>query len=148
MKLSLFLLQALDEIASGVDTNNTVEDKDEGADSDMSRKFGSRKYGALRTSPNEQVSGKDLSQESVSSSLANDANDSHSTSSAPSSALASKWESMMHGYKSLRSNIDSSRFFPLGVQGTTISSHSSFESLDEIFERLKHPPSEHRENSD
>lgn len=140
---------ALDDMASGLDTDSTVKDKNEGTDSGMSRKLGSRKYEALRTNPKEQVSGKDLSQEGVSPSLENDADDSPGIiSSAPSSALASKWESMMCGFKSLRSNIDSSGFLPLGLRGTTLSSHASFESLDEIFERLKHPPSEHRETSD
>ncbi|TKY59475.1 LMBR1 domain-containing protein A [Spatholobus suberectus] len=134
---------ALVESATGSDTTNMVEEKKEGTQNDMNGKTGSRKYAALRTNLNEEVSSKDLTQERVSSSLTSDVNDSQNTSSAPSSVLASKWESMMHGFKSLRSNIDSNRFLPLSnAQGSTLNSNSSFESLDEIFERLKHPPSE------
>ncbi|KAG4958556.1 hypothetical protein JHK87_035189 [Glycine soja] len=81
--------------------------------------------------------------ERVSSSLTSDVNDSPNTSAAPSSVLASKWESMMHGFKILRSNIDSKGFLPLSnAQGSTLNSKSSSESLDDIFERLKRPPSE------
>lgn len=139
----------LDESATGLGTTNIVEDQNESTESDMSRKFGGRNYAALKTNLNEQVSSKDLTQERVSSSLTNDVNDSQNTSSAPSSSLASKWETMMHGFHSLRSNIDSTRFLPLGnVQGTTHKSHSSIESLDEIFERLKHPRSQYRDSGD
>ncbi|KAL2585925.1 hypothetical protein AAZV13_13G022800 [Glycine max] len=100
-------------------------------------------YAALWTNFNEEVSGKDLTQERVSSSLTSDVNDSPNTSAAPSSVLASKWESMMHGFKILRSNIDSKGFLPLSnAQGSTLNSKSSSESLDDIFERLKRPPSE------
>ncbi|KHN01280.1 hypothetical protein glysoja_047138 [Glycine soja] len=96
-------------------TTNKVEEKNEGIQNDMSRKIGS-KY---------------------------DVNDSPNTSAAPSSVLASKWESMMHGFKILRSNIDSKGFLPLSnAQGSTLNSKSSSESLDDIFERLKRPPSE------
>lgn len=84
--LPLFLLQALNESA----TTNIVEEKNEGTQKDMSRKIGSKKYAALRTNFNEEVSSKDLTQERVSSSLTSDANDSQNTSSAPSSTLASK----------------------------------------------------------
>ncbi|KAG5014990.1 hypothetical protein JHK82_020681 [Glycine max] len=130
-------------------TTNIVEEKNEGTQKDMSRKIGSKKYAALRTNFNEEVSSKDLTQERVSSSLTSDANDSQNTSSAPSSALASKWESMMHGFKSLRSNIDSKGFLPLSnAQGSTLNSKSSSESLDDIFERLKRPPSEYRDSGD
>ncbi|XP_061355524.1 uncharacterized protein LOC133300051 [Gastrolobium bilobum] len=137
----------LDESARELNTTNIVEAKNEGTNSDISRKIGSKKYAALRTDLNERVSSKDSSLERVSSSLTNDVNDSEDINSAPSSALASKWESMMHGFRSLRSNIDSKRFFPLdNVQESTLKSHSSFESLDEIFERLKHPPSDYRDS--
>ncbi|XP_012572400.1 uncharacterized protein [Cicer arietinum] len=142
--------KALDESAGEEKTTTiTVEAKNEETQSDMSRKIGGRKYAALRTNLNEEVSSKDLTQERESSSLTNDANDSHQDIiSAPSSALSSKWESMMHGLKNLKSNIDSNRFLPLSNSAHHISSlnaHSSFESLDEIFERLKRPPSEHRD---
>ncbi|KAL2343819.1 hypothetical protein Fmac_005104 [Flemingia macrophylla] len=141
--------QALDEKATRSDTINIVEEKNEGTKNDMSRKFGSKKYSALRTNLNEEVSSYDLTQERVSSSLSSDVNDSQNTSSTSSSVLASKWDSMMHGFKSLRSNIDSKGFLPLSnAHGSTLNSKSSFESLDDIFERLKRPPSEYRDSED
>ncbi|XP_027345490.1 LMBR1 domain-containing protein 2 homolog A-like [Abrus precatorius] len=139
----------LDESGTGHNNINIVEDKDEGAKIDMSRKFGSKKYTSLRTNLNEEVSSKDLTQGRVSSPFTSDVNDSQNTSSAPSSILASKWESMMHGFRNLRSNIDSKRFLPLGnAQEPTQNSNTSSESLDDIFERLKHPPSEYRDSGD
>ncbi|XP_047163131.1 LMBR1 domain-containing protein 2 homolog A-like isoform X1 [Vigna umbellata] len=132
------------------DTTNILGEESE--DYERSRKFGNRKYAALRTNLNEEVSRKDLTQEGVSSSFTSDGNDSQSTSSAPSSSssvLASRWESMMHGFKSLRSNIDSKRFIPISnAPESILNSKSSSDSLDEIFERLKHPPPEYRDSHD
>ncbi|MED6106576.1 hypothetical protein PIB30_005560 [Stylosanthes scabra] len=135
--------EALDETPGGVDTAKTAEDKNNegGGEGDRSRKFGGRKYGALRTHSIEQLAGGiDLSEEKVSSSMGNDNNnnnDSDKTSSGNLSALSSKWDSMASQFRSLRSNMESNKFIPLTAQGTTLSSHSSFESFDEI---LKHPP--------
>lgn len=146
--------QVVDESVSRHNTTNMAEDKNEGTQSDMTRKMGSRKYAALRTNLNEEVSSSnDMTQERVPSSLTkNDGNDSREDISPapPSSALSSKWESMMHGFRSLRSNIDSKRFLPLGNSSQTSAqnSRSSFESLDEIFERLKRPPSEYRDSGE
>ncbi|XP_029128499.1 LMBR1 domain-containing protein 2 homolog A isoform X2 [Cajanus cajan] len=141
--------KGLNERATGSDTIDIVEEKNEGTKNEMSKKFGSRKYSALRTNLNEEVSSSDLTQESVSSSLASDSNNSQNTSSASSSVLASKWESMMHGFKGLRSKVDSKGFLPLSnAHGSTPNSNSSFESLDDIFERLKRPPSEYRDSGD
>ncbi|XP_022641948.1 uncharacterized protein LOC111242534 [Vigna radiata var. radiata] len=133
------------------DTSNILGVESE--DYDRSRKFGNRKYAALRTNLNEEVSRKDLTQEGVSSSFTSDGNHSQSTSSAPSSSsssvLASRWESMMHGFKSLRSNIDSKRFIPISnAPESILNSKPSSDSLDEIFERLKHPPPEYRDSHD
>ncbi|BAT73940.1 hypothetical protein VIGAN_01151000 [Vigna angularis var. angularis] len=134
------------------DTTNILGEESE--DYERSRKFGNRKYAALRTNLNEEVSRKDLTQEGVSSSFTSDGNDSQSTSSAPSSSssssvLASRWESMMHGFKSLRSNIDSKIFIPISnAPESILNSKSSSDSLDEIFERLKHPPPEYRDSHD
>lgn len=138
--LRVFFLQDLNESA----TTSTVEEENEG--NDLSRKFGSRKYAALRTNFNEEVSRKDLTQEGVSSSFTSNDTDSQNTSSAPSSSVsASRWESMMHGFKSLRSKIDSKRFLPIAnAHESIINTKSSSDSLDEIFERLKHPPPEYR----
>jgi len=125
--------------------------EEENEANDLSRKFGSRKYAALRTNLNEEVSRKDLTQEGVSSSFSSNGNDSqNTTSSAPSSSvLASSWESMMHGFQSLRSNIDSKRFLPLANTHQSIKiSDSPSDSLDEIFERIKRPPPEYRDSGD
>ncbi|KAI5386010.1 uncharacterized protein LOC127101390 isoform X1 [Lathyrus oleraceus] len=142
---------ALDESTSGEDkTSAIVETKNEENHSDTSKRIGGRKYSALRTNPNEEGSSKDLVQERESSPLTNDANVSLQdvSSAAPSSVVATKWESMMNGIKSLKSNIDSKRFLPLSnsTQTSYLNSQSSFESLDDIFERLKRPPSEHRDS--
>ncbi|XP_058731427.1 uncharacterized protein LOC131603172 isoform X2 [Vicia villosa] len=141
--------KALDESTSGEEkTSIMVEAKNEENQIDMSKRIGGRKYSALRTNPNEEGSSKDFAPERESSSLTNDANDSlQDISSAPSSVVATKWESMVNGFKSLKSNIDSKRFLPLSnsTQTSYLNSQSSFESLDDIFERLKRPPSEHRD---
>ncbi|KAK7400342.1 hypothetical protein VNO78_11548 [Psophocarpus tetragonolobus] len=136
---------ALNEIP----TTNIMEEENESTQYDMSRKISSKKYTALRVNHNEEISSKDWTHERVSSSLTGDVNDSHDISSASSSVLASKWESMMHGFKSFRSNIDSKKFLPLANsqgQGSTLNIKSSSESLDEIFERLKRPPSDYRDS--
>jgi len=141
----MILSQALDEsVASEDKTTIIVETKNEEAD--MSRKVGGRKYSALRTNLNEEGSSKDFTLERDSSSLTNDSLP--DTSSAPSSVIASKWESMMHGFKNLKSNIDSNKFLPLSnnTYTSSLNSTSSFESLDDIFERLKRPPSEHKDS--
>jgi len=141
----MILSQALDEsVASEDKTTIMVETKNEEAD--MSRKIGGRKYSALRTNLNEEGSSKDFTPERNSSSLTNDSHP--DTSSAPSSSIASKWESMMHGFKNLKSNIDSNKFLPLtnNTYTSSLNSTSSFESLDDIFERLKRPPSEHKDS--
>lgn len=142
---------ALDESTSGEDkTSAIVETKNEENHSDTSKRIGGRKYSALRTNPNEEGSSKDFVQERESSPLTNDANVSLQdvSSAAPSSVVATKWESMMNGIKSLKSNIDSKRFLPLSnsTQTSYLNSQSSFESLDDIFERLKRPPSEHKDS--
>lgn len=141
----MILSQALDEsVASEDKTIIMVETKNEEAD--MSRKIGGRKYSALRTNLNEEGSSKDFTLEINSSSLPNDSHE--NTSSAPSSVIASKWESMMDGIKNLKSNIDSNRFLPLSNSAYTssLNSTSSFESLDDIFDRLKRPPSEQKDS--
>ncbi|KAK7319451.1 hypothetical protein RJT34_04172 [Clitoria ternatea] len=139
----------LDDSATIGNTVNMVKNKNGDTQNDTSKKFGSRKYTALRTNLNEEVSNEDMTQGRVSSSMTSDVSDSQSTSSASSSVLASKWESMVHGFKSLRSNIDSKRFLPLSnAQGSTLHKKTSSESLDDIFERLKHPPPEYRDSGD
>ncbi|KAK2437305.1 LMBR1 domain-containing protein A [Trifolium repens] len=142
--------KALDESTADEDkTIIMVEAKNEETRNDMSRKIGGRKYSALRsTNLNEEGSSKDFSLEKDSSSMTNDSHQDISLAPAPASVLASKWESMMHGFKNLQSNIDSNRFLPLSnsTHTSSINSTSSFESLDDIFERLRRPPSEPRDS--
>ena len=115
---------------------------DKGSNIDMSRKHGSKKYAALKAKSNEQTSDEQLNQKRDTS-MRND------SENLPSSGVASRWESMKSGFNILRSNIGSRSFLPLNndAQGTTLNSQSS-ESLDEIFERLKNPPSEYRNHGD
>jgi hypothetical protein len=146
----MILSQALDESTADEDkTIIMVEAKNEESRNDMSRKIGGRKYSALRsTNLNEEGSSKDFTLEKDSSSMTNDSHQDISLAPAPASVLASKWESMMHGFKNLKSNIDSNRFLPLSnsTHTSSINSTSSFESLDDIFERLRRPPSEPRDS--
>eukprot|EP00262_Sarcandra_glabra_P002772 TRINITY_DN13167_c0_g2_i1.p1 TRINITY_DN13167_c0_g2~~TRINITY_DN13167_c0_g2_i1.p1 ORF type:complete len:592 (-),score=99.56 TRINITY_DN13167_c0_g2_i1:326-1990(-) len=67
-----------------------------------------------------------------------------------SSGLASTWASMKSGFQSFKVNIGAKRFLPLRqVQETSLSSRaSSSESLDEIFQRLKHRSPNKDQNGD
>ncbi|KAG8642841.1 hypothetical protein MANES_12G130000v8 [Manihot esculenta] len=66
------------------------------------------------------------------------------------SGLAIKWESMKNGFQRFKANIGAKRFLPLRhIQETKlVSRNSSFEPLDEIFQRLKQPSNDHGSNSD
>ncbi|KAL6993178.1 hypothetical protein U1Q18_011296 [Sarracenia purpurea var. burkii] len=70
-------------------------------------------------------------------------------SESPNSGLASKWASLKSGFQSFKSNMEAKKFLPVRqVQDTKLLSRgSSSESLDEIFQRLKRPSLEHRNNS-
>ncbi|XP_073125544.1 uncharacterized protein [Henckelia pumila] len=61
----------------------------------------------------------------------------------PSAGIASTWESLKTGFRSLKSNIEAKRFIPLRQVQDSHDSVSSSESLDEIFERLKLPTVDH-----
>lgn len=65
-----------------------------------------------------------------------------STMDGPSSRLSSTWESMKSGFQNLKTNMGAKKFLPLRqVPEASVSSQdSSSESLDEIFQRLKHRP--------
>ncbi|KAK4271227.1 hypothetical protein QN277_019950 [Acacia crassicarpa] len=105
-------------------------DEDEVIQSDKSKIFESRKYVALREKVNEEEVGID-----------------YSTNDTPTlQRIASRWESMKSGISSLRPN----RFLPLtttqdhhylGGNNNGVVSQFSSGSLDEIFEKLKHPSS-------
>ncbi|GAU45308.1 hypothetical protein TSUD_300370 [Trifolium subterraneum] len=65
---------------------------------------------------------------------------SRNSAGAPSSGLASTWQTMKTGFQSFKSNIGAKKFLPIRqIQENTISRGSSSESLDEIFQRLKQP---------
>ncbi|KAI5661375.1 hypothetical protein M9H77_20698 [Catharanthus roseus] len=62
-----------------------------------------------------------------------------------SSKLASTWESVKIGFRNFKSNMEAKNFIPIRqAQDTKPSSKDSSESLDEIFERIKRPTSDHR----
>ncbi|KAK4584122.1 hypothetical protein RGQ29_022027 [Quercus rubra] len=68
----------------------------------------------------------------------------------PSSGLASTWASMKTGFQSFKTNIGAKKFIPLRQTQETklVSRDSSSESLDEIFQRLKRPSTDHRSSGD
>ncbi|XP_054800277.1 uncharacterized protein LOC129304592 isoform X2 [Prosopis cineraria] len=110
-------------------------DDDEVIRSDKSRNLGSQKYIALRAnSMNEEVA------------INNGTNDSINNISSPTlQRIVSRWETIKTRLSSLRPN----RFLALtsthvhNQGGNNAASHSSNDSLDEIFERIKHPPSQY-----
>ncbi|CAJ2667885.1 LMBR1 domain-containing protein 2 homolog A-like isoform X1 [Trifolium pratense] len=65
---------------------------------------------------------------------------SRNSAGAPSSGLASTWQTMKTGFQSFKSNIGAKKFLPIRqTEENTVSRVSSSESLDEIFQRLKQP---------
>lgn len=67
-------------------------------------------------------------------------------------ALASRWASMKAGFQTFKANMEAKKFLPLRqqVQETQLFHHreSSSESLDQIFQRLKTPSTDHEQLSD
>lgn len=59
----------------------------------------------------------------------------------PSSRLASTWGTMKSKFQSFKANVEAKKFLPLRQiqESKPMSNHSSSESLDEIFHRLKRP---------
>ncbi|KAA8546769.1 hypothetical protein F0562_003198 [Nyssa sinensis] len=112
----------------------------------------SNKYAAIREQSRQASKTKPV--ENIASAKVSllDAGNSQSgnTVGVPSSGLASKWASMKSGFQSFKANIGAKNFLPLRqVQETKLlSRESSSESLDEIFQRLKQPASEHGNYSD
>lgn len=66
--------------------------------------------------------------------------------------LASRWASMKAGFQTFKANMEAKKFLPLRqqVQETQPFHHreSSSESLDQIFQRLKRPSTDHEQLSD
>lgn len=106
-----------------------------------SREAISSKYAAIRGQGG-SLSKLKTEEKNVSSYSALDEGSSNSRNSAgaPSSGLASTWQTMKTGFQSFKSNIGAKKFLPLRqTQENTVSRGSSSESLDEIFQRLKQP---------
>lgn len=116
---------------------------------DTSREAISRKYAARREQQSRQASNmnstdKEIAPLMVSSS---DAGNSQNPMAGPS-VLASRWESMKVGFQRVKS-IGAKKFLPLGQiqEMKHVTRVSSSESLDEIFQRLKRPTVDKRENT-
>lgn len=119
-----------------------------------SREAISNKYAAMRELSRQALSTKPVEQNIASTkvSLLDTGKSSDDTTGGPSSALASKWESMKTSFQSFRANMGSKRFLPLHQnQDTKLVSRadsSDSESLDEIFQRLKRPSSQQENYAD
>lgn len=135
MYLPLYIQEEREDITEATQNKNNGKqrltgDEDEVIRSDKSKIFESRKYVALRANVNEEEVGIN-----------------YSTNDTPTlQRIASRWESMKSGISSLRPN----RFLPLtttqdhhylGGNNNGAASQFSSGSLDEIFEKLKHPSS-------
>lgn len=115
----------------------------------------SNKYAAIREQNRQTSSSRSAenTKSSVKVSLLNSGSSNCTTNEteAQSSRLSSTWQTMKTGFQSFRAEIGSKKFLPLKqAQEMTNVSHdsSSSESLDEIFQRLNHPPVEHVTFSD
>ncbi|KAK7311116.1 hypothetical protein RJT34_09035 [Clitoria ternatea] len=65
-------------------------------------------------------------------------NSSNSAGLPPSSGLATTWQTMKTGFQTFKANMGAKKFLPLRqIQENEVSSVSSSESLDEIFQKLK-----------
>ena len=74
---------------------------------------------------------------------------SNNTTGGPSSGLTSTLETMKSGFQNFKARIGSKKFLPIRqLQENKVSLDSSSESLDEIFQRLKRPSSEHATSND
>lgn len=66
-------------------------------------------------------------------------------------ALVSRWASMKAGFQTFKANIEAKKFLPLRQQAPETKlfhRESSSESLDQIFQRLKRPSTDHEQLSD
>ena len=129
--------------------------KEEARRHSSSKEAISNKYAAIREhsrqkgSSNIEPAGKNIASAKVSLLDAGNLRSGNMTGG-PSSGLTSTWESMKTGFQSFKVNIGAKKFLPMRqVQETKLVSRvSSSESLDEIFQRLKRPSTDHGSSSD
>jgi hypothetical protein len=108
-----------------------------------SREAISNKYAAIRGQGGPLSKLKAEEKNAASYSVLDEGNTTNSRNSAgaPSSGLASTWQTMKTGFQSFKSNIGAKKFLPIRQiqEENTVSRVSSSESLDDIFQRLKQP---------
>jgi hypothetical protein len=108
-----------------------------------SREAISNKYAAIRGQGGPLSKFKAEEKNVASYSVLDEGNTTNSRNSAgaPSSGLASTWQTMKTGFQSFKSNIGAKKFLPIRQiqEENTVSRVSSSESLDDIFQRLKQP---------
>lgn len=129
--------------------------KEEARRHSSSKEAISNKYAAIREhsrqkgSSNIEPAGKNIASAKVSLLDAGNLRSGNMTGG-PSSGLTSTWESMKTGFQSFKVNIGAKKFLPMRqIQETKLVSRvSSSESLDEIFQRLKRPSTDHGSSSD
>lgn len=111
-------------------------------DTSRSREAITKKYAVVREQgrPASKLKSEEKNAASADS-LSDEGNTNSSNSSGGSSSgLTSTWQSMKTGFQSFKVNIGAKKFLPLRqIQENTGSSHSSSESLDDIFQKLKRP---------
>lgn len=107
---------------------------------DSSREGISRKHAAIRGHQIKEERDSSLKEKNSNSEPLHDSENSQNIKIQPSSGLSSTWQSVKMGFQNFKSNIEAKKFIPLRqVQDMEHSRHSSSESLDEIFERIKRP---------
>ncbi|KAM7276825.1 hypothetical protein ACFE04_018691 [Oxalis oulophora] len=116
-----------------------------------SREALSNKYAAIREQQTRQATNTRPIEKNIASTkvslLDADKTNLNNSAAGPSSGLVSTWQSMKTGFQSFKTNIGAKKFIPLRQNPeTTLVSHTSSESLDEIFQRLKRPSGEHGDN--
>ncbi|KAH1196442.1 hypothetical protein AAZX31_18G014700 [Glycine max] len=130
-------------------TSNLITDEINGRlsktskeDTSRSREAITKKYAVVREQgrPASKLKSEEKNAASADS-LSDEGNTNSSNSSGGSSSgLTSTWQSMKTGFQSFKVNIGAKKFLPLRqIQENTGSSHSSSESLDDIFQKLKRP---------
>lgn len=141
-------------VNDGMKGSTSKPSKEDARKYSTSREAISNKYAAMRELSRQTLNMKPVEQNIASTkvSLLDTGKSSDDTTGGPSSALASKWESMKTSFQSFRANMGAKRFLPLHQnQDTKLVSHadsSDSESLDEIFQRLKRPSSQHENYAD
>lgn len=125
--------------------------KEEARKYSTSREAIGNKYAAMREQSRQTTVTKPAEQNIASAKVSLlETGNSSNTTGGPTSAFASKWESMKSGFQSFKANMGAKKFLPLRQNAETklVSEDDSEESLDEIFQRLKRPHHESYANED